>query len=494
LSLPDRTGSPTRARPTGTPRSLAVFACACTLSFASCARNSVSVIADTGVVCIEGIPHVEQRPDFCGEACAEMYLRKLGHEIDQDDVFNVSNTDPLLGRGCYAPELVTALKRLGFSTGAVWYKVRPGSDDEVRAQWAAVLADLEEDIPSIVCMRANTKRNAPEHFRLIVGYDGGTDEVIYHEPASDDGAYRRMSLHDLLECWPLKSGGGGRAIIRIRLDAGEIKVPKRKKGYSNADFVRHVMELKTRIPSDDFTVVIQDPFVVIGDESPAMVERRALSTVAWATERLKKLYFDKDPDEIIDIWLFKDDAGYRKHAREIFGDEPDTPYGYSSAEHSALIMNIRTGGGTLVHEIVHPFVDANFPECPAWFNEGLGSLYEQSGSDGDGGIIGLTNWRLAGLQAAIRRGRIPSFKTLLSTTTYEFYEEDPGTNYGQARYLCYYLQEKGLLVKFYKEFHANHEKDPTGYKTLKKVLGEDDMDEFKKEWEEYVLGLRFDGR
>ena len=25
-----------------------------------------------------------------------------------------------------------------------------------------------------------------------------------------------------------------------------------------------------------------------------------------------------------------------------------------------------TGGGTLVHEIVHPFLRANFPECPAW--------------------------------------------------------------------------------------------------------------------------------
>ena len=32
----------------------------------------------------------------------------------------------------------------------------------------------------------------------------------------------------------------------------------------------------------------------------------------------------------------------------------------------------------LVHEMVHPFMDADFPACPAWFNEGLASLYEQS--------------------------------------------------------------------------------------------------------------------
>ncbi len=137
-------------------------------------------------------------------------------------------------------------------------------------------------------------------------------------------------------------------------------------------------------------------------------------------------------------------------------------------------MNIATGGGTLVHEIVHPFVAANFPECPAWFNEGLGSLYEQSGEE-DGRIVGYTNWRLHGLQEAIRKKRVPSFKTLCSTTTDEFYEKDRGTNYAQARYLCYYLQQHGLLRKFYHRFYADRKKDPTGYATLQEILGRSDM-------------------
>ena len=62
--------------------------------------------------------------------------------------------------------------------------------------------------------------------------------------------------------------------------------------------------------------------------------------------------------------------------------------------------------------------------------------------------------------------------------------------YAQARYLCYYLQEKGLLVKYYEQFAANAEKDPTGYETLQRVLGEKDMLAFKKKWEKFVLGLR----
>jgi hypothetical protein len=153
-------------------------------------------------------------------------------------------------------------------------------------------------------------------------------------------------------------------------------------------------------------------------------------------------------------------------------------------------MNIATGGGTLVHEIVHPFVAANFPACPSWFNEGLGSLYEQA-DERDGRIVGLTNWRLAGLQAAIRKGNVPSFERLTGTKTAEFYGEGSGVHYAQARYLLYWLQEQGLLRTYYREFRKHSGRDPSGYATLRKVLGRDDMDVFQREWEAWVLTLRF---
>ncbi|MCK4452981.1 hypothetical protein KAU59_01365, partial [candidate division WOR-3 bacterium] len=165
-------------------------------------------------------------------------------------------------------------------------------------------------------------------------------------------------------------------------------------------------------------------------------------------------------------------------------------FGYYSETEKALVMNISTGGGTLVHEIVHPFVRANFPECPAWFNEGLASLYEQCGEK-NGHIYGYTNWRLKGLQTAIKQGLVPPFKNLFSMSEYEFYTQDKGTNYGQSRYLCYYLQEKGLLVKFFHGFYANRKEDPTGYKTIKKILGEEDTEVFKNKWEEFVMKLTF---
>ena len=153
-------------------------------------------------------------------------------------------------------------------------------------------------------------------------------------------------------------------------------------------------------------------------------------------------------------------------------------------------MNISTGGGTLVHEIVHPFMERNFPQCPSWFNEGLASLYEQC-RDQSGHIRGSTNWRLRGLQGAIQSDRVPSFKDLCETTREQFYREDPGTNYSQARYLCYYLQEQGLLKKYYEAFRSSVAHDPTGYQTLQEILGTSAMDQFQREWEAFVMGLRF---
>ncbi|VAX42686.1 hypothetical protein MNBD_PLANCTO02-449, partial [hydrothermal vent metagenome] len=242
-------------------------------------------------------------------------------------------------------------------------------------------------------------------------------------------------------------------------------------------------------PHKNFTILIRKPFVVVGDENAKTVKRRADSTVNWAVTQLKKRYFKKDPTHIIDVWLFKDKASYRKNTKLLFNDTPDTPYGYYSPTDRALVMNISTGGGTLVHEIVHPFIASNFPKCPSWFNEGLASLYEQCGEE-KGLIHGYTNWRLKGLKQTIRAKKVPSFKTLCSTTRNEFYNKDPGSNYSQARYLCYYLQQKGLLQKYYKTFRENVKTDPTGYRSLQKVLKRKDISTFQKEWEKWVMALR----
>jgi hypothetical protein len=263
--------------------------------------------------------------------------------------------------------------------------------------------------------------------------------------------------------------------------------------HTDAEYQAHVTRISKALPT--FTVLVQMPFVVAGDDAPHAVRASAAGTVKWSVDQLKKDYFEKDPVDLIDIYLFKDKASYDKYTRDYFNDPAISPYGYYSPTHKALIMNIGTGGGTLVHEIVHPFMAANFPACPSWFNEGLASLYEQS-TEKDGHIWGLPNWRLTDLKRNLAggAGKPPSFKTMCEMDSATFYDARKGSNYGVARYLCLYLQENGVLRQFYKDFVANQKTDPTGYATLQKTLaglGERDMDAFRKTWETWVLGLKY---
>ena len=61
-----------------------------------CASTAYSTQAES--ILMEDVPHVMQKEDFCGEACVEMYLKKLGYSITQDDVFNASGVDPMEAR------------------------------------------------------------------------------------------------------------------------------------------------------------------------------------------------------------------------------------------------------------------------------------------------------------------------------------------------------------------------------------------------------------
>jgi Peptidase_C39 like family len=142
---------------------------------------------------IDGLPFVQQKPDFCGEADVEMALRRLGRNVTQDDVFNASSLDPLKGRGVWADDLGDSMRALGLDPGQTWYRVNPAkAASEVDAQFAALHADLVAGTPSIVCMHYDASPGTTEHFRLITGYDSTKDEVVYQEPAEPNGANRRI--------------------------------------------------------------------------------------------------------------------------------------------------------------------------------------------------------------------------------------------------------------------------------------------------------------
>lgn len=276
-----------------------------------------------------------------------------------------------------------------------------------------------------------------------------------------------------------------------RRDDARVKAPANAT-FSQEAYDAHIAALRKKLRGKklgDMTVRIEDPFVVIGNGTQADVARSA-GTVRWAADRLERDFFAKRPDKILDVYLFDDAASYEAGVVALTGERPTTPYGFYSRANGGLFMNIATGGGTLVHELVHPYVEADFTDAPAWLNEGLGSLFEQSAEKG-GHIVGLTNWRLSGLQDRIGEGGLPTFEQLAKLDDSAFYGAGSGTHYAMSRYLLYYLQETGKLARFYKTFRAARDQDPSGYATLVSVLGETDMKSFQARWETYVSALSF---
>lgn len=242
---------------------------------------------------------------------------------------------------------------------------------------------------------------------------------------------------------------------------------------------------------DDFAVEVVEEWFVVASDAAGSSYRRARGTVRHTYRAMYVEYFEVRPDEPIVVYLFKGEDSYEAYCEKSYGRKPSTPFGFYRDSERKMVMNIATGTGTLAHELVHPLLAHDFPEVPSWFNEGFASLFEQSRYTEEGTMRGMVNWRLPGLQGALEEGRDVSLKRLMSTTTGEFYGPGSGLNYAIARYLCLYLQEQGLLQRYYHAFRDGHEEGPTGIRFLEEVLDEE-LKGIEKSWKAWVGRLRYE--
>lgn len=251
---------------------------------------------------------------------------------------------------------------------------------------------------------------------------------------------------------------------------------------------------KPRFAKERLNVVIAPPFVIVGDGSPRKIAAYRDNTVLPAAAALRAQFFTTPLSEPVLILLFESAEPYERLAKAWF-DEDDVPhFGFFRTRERAMLMDVSTGTGTLVHELTHALMAADFPQAPTWFDEGLASLYEQSAfgrlADAPKGdaIRGLPNWRLPALQAAIKANTLRPLAELIADDDFRNAER-VGLNYAHARYLMHYLQERRLLRRFYADFRAAHESDPTGIETLKKVIASQTLEAFEKDWRAWVKSL-----
>jgi hypothetical protein len=241
----------------------------------------------------------------------------------------------------------------------------------------------------------------------------------------------------------------------------------------------------------ELRMVVHSPFIIAGNYSREKLTSFYTDLIQPSAAALGRMYFANKPDTPIVVWLFSNAEDYSSNAARIYGDKNVSVYGYYKPDKRALVMNLATGGGTLIHELTHALAVYDFPGQPDWFNEGLASLYEQSTWIGRGEqqqLVGMVNWRLPKLQEAITAKQLPPLTTLMKSD--DFRGAAMGRNYAQARYLCMFLQEQGKLGEFYRRYRDNRLNDPHGVAALEKTLGTAAMTTLDADYQNWVMALK----
>jgi hypothetical protein len=219
-------------------------------------------------------------------------------------------------------------------------------------------------------------------------------------------------------------------------------------------------------------------------QGPIDITRRALA--AYFNGR-----FSTRPAKVISVYLFPDDSGYQRWCKTHEDAACTSPYGFYLSAERKIVMNVGLGIGTLTHELVHPLVEADFPDAPDWINEGIASLFEQFYLPRPGEIHGGKNWRLPRLLAGLASKKdhvraTPAALFGMSDAVFRGADED--LHYATARYLCQWLDQKGLLWSFYQRFRDHYAQDPSGETAFRDVVGKSPA-EVSGEFERWARAL-----
>jgi len=218
-------------------------------------------------------------------------------------------------------------------------------------------------------------------------------------------------------------------------------------------------------------------------------------TLALVRRALPALYngrFSTRPTRPITVYLFEYAGEYEAFCKARYGRPCPSPLGFYEGFAREIVADQHYGVTTVLHELVHPILEADFPEAPRWLGEGISAMYEAPVIAG-GEIHGGTGWRLPWLRRALNaRGHheLASLDALFSMPADVFQGPDALTAYAVARFACLWLDSPGQdrLWKFYGTWRDHFGEDPTGEKSFAAVVGQTPH-EANDAWRKWVRTL-----
>lgn len=241
--------------------------------------------------------------------------------------------------------------------------------------------------------------------------------------------------------------------------------------YPGYDYSTVINEHSKILP-EGMSVTKFRQFVIFSDLNEELTYSLIDNDVRFTIESMTSKFVNKTPDVVTPVYLFENLDKYKNFVLTNYDiKEFDiSPYGFYKISKNVIVIRFVSWKGSIKHELTHRFIQSDFPETPSWFDEGFASLNEKS-TFKEGALTGDFSFRIIPLRRALYEGSYTDLQHLMETNDDELYGKRTSYYYAQSRYLLMYLQQAGLLEKYYKYFRDNFKKDPSGIKQLQEITG-----------------------
>jgi hypothetical protein len=270
----------------------------------------------------------------------------------------------------------------------------------------------------------------------------------------------------------------------IKYSLPELEEPV--KGYNYQEVID---KYSSRIP-ENFSITKFKQFVIFSGLDPKVTYSVIDNDIRTTIDAMTNSYVEKIPDSVTAFFLFKDHDSYKDFTLNNTNiEEKDlSQYGYFKISLNIIAIRYVDWKGSPRHEVTHRFTRSDFPGMPSWLDEGLAALNEKSVYK-DGKLIGEFSLRILAIRRAIKEDRYTGLENLMKTDDNEFYDKYSPFYYAQSRFLLMYLQEKGLLEKYYKSVRDTFKQDKTGISQLEKILGKS-IDDIDGDYYKYITSFK----
>ncbi|RPI15777.1 MAG: hypothetical protein EHM58_13250 [Ignavibacteriae bacterium] len=227
-------------------------------------------------------------------------------------------------------------------------------------------------------------------------------------------------------------------------------------------------------------------FVIFSNLENTLTLKLIDNDIRNTVKAMSNYYLSRFPDSVIAVFLFEDLDSYSNFSLKTFNLMKDdlSPYGFYKISKNVICIRYVSWKGSLPHEVTHSLIQADFPNIPSWFNEGLASMHENAKYN-NGSLDAIFSWRILALRRAFQNNSYTGLRKLMETNDEELYSDRSSFYYAQARYLFMYFQQKGLLVDYYKSFRDTYDDDETGIIQIERLTGKS-LEDIEPEFVKFV--------